>query len=102
MKYLQLVLVPLLLFIYSFVMDKSAQNFQDLVAVIYGMLGVAGSIISLVLYFLLKKYIKEDKWYINIIFGIAGIIIAFVLIMIYSRLNISTGQPTDAVSMILR
>ncbi len=102
MNYLQVLFFPLLLLIYSFVMDKNAQNFQDIVAVIYGMLGVGGAVMSLIIYFLLKKYRKEDKWYINILIGVLGILVAFILVIIYSRLSSGLGETTNAVGMLLK
>ncbi len=102
MNYLQVLFFPLLLLIYSFVMDKNAQNFQDIVAVIYGMLGVGGAVMSLIIYLLLKKYRKEDKWYINILIGVLGILVAFILVIIYSRLSSGLGETTNAVGMLLK
>ncbi|MBI2357029.1 hypothetical protein HYV12_03210 [Candidatus Dojkabacteria bacterium] len=68
-------------------MDKSAENFYDLVAIIWGTIGVVGSILSIVIYNLTRKYNKEDKWYINVLIGLGGCILAFLLLMVYSRIN---------------
>lgn len=87
MKYIQLLLFPVLLFIYSFVMDKNAQGFQDLVAIIYGALGVIGSVVTLILAHLLRKYDWINKWYVRIALGFVSVVISFFLLIIYSRIN---------------
>ena len=86
MKYLSLLFLPILTLFYALTMDKNAQGFQDIVAILMSFVGIVGGIFALLLDYLTKKKSWNGKWYVNMLFSAMGCVISFVILIIYSRM----------------
>ena len=85
-NYLFLLLFPFVLGLYAISLRISNQGFQDIIAVLMAFVTVVGSIIAWTLRLALVKTVDVNKWYVNLILGFAGIGIAMLILIAYSRM----------------
>ena len=80
---LLLSIAPLILMAYGWYLGQLHQSMVDLAGIIMFFTGAIGLIIGIVAYFVLKP----KKWYWDVLLGIGGVVIVFIGIVIYARIN---------------
>jgi hypothetical protein len=86
-KFFLLGLFPILLMVYGWYLGQLHQSMVDLAGILMFITGAAGWLASLLLRFSIRRVKWVDTWWANILTGLAGCALIFVLILIYARIN---------------
>ncbi len=86
-KLLLLGIFPILLMAYGWYLGQLHQSMQDLAGILLFITGAAGWLFSLLLRFSIRCLKWFDTWWVNILTGLAGSTLVFMLILIYARIN---------------
>lgn len=74
---------PFILIIYGLYLFSLGESMIDLAGFIMVFTGVVALVLSVIAYFL----IKPKKWYYTVLLGIGGVVLAFVGVIVYSRIS---------------
>lgn len=80
-------IVPILLMIYGWYLGQLHQSMVDLAGILLFITGAGGWLLSLLLRFSIRHAKWFDTWWANLLTGLAGCILVFLVILIYARLH---------------
>lgn len=86
-KFFLLGVFPLFLMIYGWYLGQLHQSMVDLAGILLFITGAAGWLVSILLRFSIRKTKWFDTWWANLLTGLAGSALVFVVILIYARIN---------------
>lgn len=78
---------PILLMAYGWYLGQLHQSMVDLAGILLFLTGAAGWLFSLLLRFSTRRLKWFDRWWVNVLTGLTGCTLAFVIIVIYARLH---------------
>ncbi len=76
-------IAPVILMVYGFYLGSLGQSMVDLAGIIMLVIGVIALVFSVIAYFL----IRPKKWYYDVLLGISGVVLVFIGVVIYARIN---------------
>jgi len=86
-KVLPIGFAPLILMSYGWVLGQFHQSGYDIAGILLFMTGSVGLVLPFTLCLLTRKFSWHEIWIPNILIGLAGCEIVFVLIMVYASLH---------------
>jgi hypothetical protein len=78
---------PILLMVYGWYLGQQHQSMMDLAGILMFITGAGGWLISLLLRFSIRRIKWFDTWWSNLLTGLAGCAMVFLVILIYARIN---------------
>jgi hypothetical protein len=79
-------ILPILLMTYGWYLGQQHQSMMDLAGILMFITGAGGWLLSLLLRFSIRRVKWFDTWWANLLTGLAGSALVFVLILIYARI----------------
>jgi len=86
-KLLLLGVFPMLLMAYGWYLGQLHQSMQDLAGILLFMTGAVGWLFSLLIRFSIRRLKIHDSWWVNMLTGLIGCILVFVVILVYARIH---------------
>ena len=80
-------LLPLALMIYGWYLSRSDQSMQDLGGILVLIIGTGGLLLSAAIQILIRKTVWAERWWFNLLTGLVGIVLAFIFMIVYSRIQ---------------
>jgi hypothetical protein len=86
-KALPIGIAPIILMSYGWSLGQLHQSGYDVAGILLFITGLVGLALALLLFWLTRKYAWHEKWYANVLIGMAGCGIVFALTFVYARLH---------------
>ena len=86
-NFLLIGLLPIASMAYGWYLGQLHQSMLDLAGILMFITGAAGLVLALGLRFLLKEKPWRDHWWANVLTGLAGVILVFVILWVYAQLR---------------
>jgi len=86
-KILPVGIAPIILMSYGWYLGQLHQSGYDIAGILLFMTGLVGLALAFILFQLTRKYDWHNKWFANLLTGLAGCGIVFALILGYARLH---------------
>jgi Na+/H+-translocating membrane pyrophosphatase len=80
-------IVPVILMSYGWYLGQLHQSGYDIAGILLFMTGLIGLVLAFILFLLTRKYAWHNKWFANLLIGLAGSGIVFMLVLGYARLH---------------
>jgi hypothetical protein len=80
-------IAPLALMIYGWYLGQLHQSGPDIAGILLFITGAVGLALGIAIFLLTRKSSWHEKWYLNVMIGLAGCGVVFILILVYSRLH---------------
>jgi multisubunit Na+/H+ antiporter MnhB subunit len=84
-KVLPIAFAPAILMGYGWYLGQLHQSGPDIAGILLFFTGAVGLVLAVILFLLTRKYSWHEKWYMNVLVGLAGCGIFFAMILIYAR-----------------
>lgn len=82
---IQIASIPLIILLYGLYLYQQKQGMQDIVGILMIITSIIGTIIGIIIHQFAKK--KNNSWYLNILEGLAGIVIMYAVLIVLSRFS---------------
>ena len=84
---LQTSMASLILMAYGWHLGQLHQSGPDIAGILLFISGTAGLVLAFIIPYFTKKYSWHNRWFMNILTGVIGCVIIFILIWIFARLH---------------
>ena len=85
LKALPLGVVPAILMGYGWYLGQLHQSGPDIPGILLFVTGAIGLALAVTFFLLTRRFGWHDKWYVNLLTGLAGSAFVFTLILVYAR-----------------
>jgi hypothetical protein len=85
--FLQISVAPVVLMVYGWYLGQLHQSGYDIAGILLFVTGLVGVALALGIRLLARKYPWHGYWFVNILYGIAGCGVVFVLLVLFARLH---------------
>jgi hypothetical protein len=72
---------------YSWYLGQLHQSGYDVAGILLFITGLVGFVLAFFLFLFTRKYVWHDKWFANLLTGLAGCGIVFTLVLVFARLH---------------
>jgi multisubunit Na+/H+ antiporter MnhB subunit len=72
---------------YGWYLGQLHQSGYDVAGIFLFITGLVGLVLALLFFLVTRKSPLHEKWYLNVLIGLAGCGIVFTLILVFSRLH---------------
>jgi hypothetical protein len=80
-------IVPLVLMVYGWYLGQLHQSGYDIAGILLFVTGVVGLALAFGIRVLARKYPWHAYWFVNILYGIAGCGVVFMLVVVFAMLH---------------
>jgi hypothetical protein len=87
LKMLPVAVIPTIMMIYGWILGQRHQSGYDIAGILLFANGLIGLALAIGIRFLSRKYSWYGLWYVNILYGIIGCGVVFLLILLFVRLH---------------
>jgi hypothetical protein len=87
LKVLPIAIAPTIMMIYGWILGQHHQSGYDVAGILLFATGGIGLVLAAGFCFLSRKYSWHGLWYVNILYGIIGCGVIFLLVLLFARLH---------------
>jgi hypothetical protein len=87
LRVLPIGIAPAALMGYGWYLGQLHQSGYDIAGIFLFMTGLIGLVLAMLFFLFTRKHTWHNKWFVNLLTGLAGCGIVFALILIYVRLH---------------
>jgi hypothetical protein len=87
LKVLPLAVAPMIMMTYGWILGQRHQSGYDIAGILLFVTGGIGLALAIGFRILLRKYSWHGLWYVNILYGIIGCGVIFLLLLLFARLH---------------
>ena len=87
LKILPIAIAPLILMGYGWYLGQLHQSGYDVAGILLFMTGLVGLVLAFLLHRVTRKFSWHNRWFANILTGVAGCAAVFVLVLLFARLH---------------
>jgi hypothetical protein len=87
LKALPIGIAPIILMGYGWYLGQLHKSGYDIAGILLFMTGLVGLVLAFILFLLTRKYDWHNKWFANLLTGLAGCGIVFTLVLVFVRLH---------------
>ena len=85
--FLQISIASLILMAYGWYLGQLHQSGYDIAGILLFFTGAVGFLLALIIHRFTKKFSWHNKWFANILTGVASCGIVFAFVLVYARLH---------------
>lgn len=85
--FIQISIAPLVLMVYGWYLGQLHQSGYDIAGILLFVTGAVGLALAFGIRLLARKYPWHGYWFVNLLYGLAGCGLVFMLVVVFARLH---------------